>query len=263
MIIRQEDLRALNSITKYPSIPTYHSLDPANGNLIEDRVTTFPDTVIGTEKIDGTNGRIIVIPGGGYIIGSREELLYASGDLLTNPALGIVEALRPVAEKARGFASPNLQVFYLEVYGGKIGKAAKYYSRDGQRTGCRLFDHSRIDEMVVNELLTWPAEDIARWRDDDPKLFVSEGWLGFAAEQLGVELAPRLFELEPQQLPQTLDDCVEFLKTHVPTTRVALDDEPRGDVAEGIVLRTEDRSTVAKMRFEDYLRTLRRRGSQS
>jgi hypothetical protein len=29
--VRTADLRALNSLTKYPSIPTYHALDPRNG----------------------------------------------------------------------------------------------------------------------------------------------------------------------------------------------------------------------------------------
>lgn len=78
--VRAVDLGGLNSLTKYPSIPTYHSLDPSNGNLLDDRVG-FTAPVIGTEKIDGTNARIISLPDGSYLLGSREELLYAKGDL--------------------------------------------------------------------------------------------------------------------------------------------------------------------------------------
>ena len=29
--LRDADLTAVNSLTKYPSIPTFHTLDPANG----------------------------------------------------------------------------------------------------------------------------------------------------------------------------------------------------------------------------------------
>ncbi len=37
--LRETDLAKLNSLTKYPSIPTYHALDPKNGSLLE-QVTT-------------------------------------------------------------------------------------------------------------------------------------------------------------------------------------------------------------------------------
>lgn len=65
----------------------------------------FNGPVTLTEKVDGTNSRIIVLPDGSYLIGSREELLYARGDLIGNPALGIVDALRDVAENLRTTAS--------------------------------------------------------------------------------------------------------------------------------------------------------------
>jgi hypothetical protein len=91
--LRSVDLTALNSLTKYPSIPTHHELDPKNGGLLES-ATAFVGSVIGTEKVDGTNGRIIVLPDGNWIIGSREELLHARGDVIANPALGIATALK-------------------------------------------------------------------------------------------------------------------------------------------------------------------------
>lgn len=72
--VRNMDLSALNSLTKYPSIPTYHDLDPANGSLLNTTVA-YTGPVIGTEKIDGTNSRIVSLPDGTYILGSREEFL--------------------------------------------------------------------------------------------------------------------------------------------------------------------------------------------
>lgn len=63
--MRAADLRAVNSLTKYPSIPTYHALDPGNGGLLDDAIP-FMGRVIGTEKVDGTNARIILLQDGNY-----------------------------------------------------------------------------------------------------------------------------------------------------------------------------------------------------
>jgi hypothetical protein len=61
--VREVDSSALNSLTKYPSIPTYHTLDAGNGGLLETSID-FEGRVIGTEKVHGTNSRIISLPGG-------------------------------------------------------------------------------------------------------------------------------------------------------------------------------------------------------
>lgn len=95
-----EDLRAINSLTKYPSILTYHAL--GDRGRVSDRVQVDfgTDPVLVTEKIDGTNARIICRDGD-YLIGSREELLHARGDRVHNPAMGIVDAMRPIADRMR------------------------------------------------------------------------------------------------------------------------------------------------------------------
>jgi hypothetical protein len=54
-----------------------------------EEATAFAGTVIATEKVDGTNSRVICLPDGCSLLGSREELLYGKGDLIGNPALGI------------------------------------------------------------------------------------------------------------------------------------------------------------------------------
>lgn len=68
--VRTASLRAVNSMTKYPSIPTYHALDTKNGCLLGETVP-LAGPVILTEKVDGTNARIIALPDGSWIIGSR------------------------------------------------------------------------------------------------------------------------------------------------------------------------------------------------
>ena len=61
--IRQTDLGKLNSMTKYPSILTYHTLGD-KGVLRETVQVPFAGRVLGTEKVDGTNCRLIFCPDG-------------------------------------------------------------------------------------------------------------------------------------------------------------------------------------------------------
>ncbi len=139
--VRTVDLAKLNSLTKYPSILTYHTLDPRNGGLLEE-ATAFAGTVICTEKVDGTNSRVICLPDDCYLLGSREELLYGKGDLIGNPALGIVDALKEIADRLYDGGRAEITVYYFEVFGGKVTANSKQYcsrsrrrkSRNGART---------------------------------------------------------------------------------------------------------------------------------
>ncbi|MFH8472873.1 RNA ligase family protein [Streptomyces sp. NPDC018000] len=250
-MIRAIDLAALNTATKYPSIPTYHALDPKNGGLIEETVDFNGDVYL-TEKVDGTNGRIISFPNGDYVLGSREELLYARGDLIGNPALGIADALRPLADRVTPPAE-GIRILYLEVYGGKVTAASREYT--GNRTvGYRLFDSAD----VPLEVLEWPRARISNWREDGGQRFLSEYELAQSAKAQDIELVPRLATVDAGGLPTGIAEMQTFLTEHLPVTRVALD-ESAGGHPEGIVLRNGDRSVIAKARFQDYRRTLKRR----
>lgn len=123
--LRSCDLGKLNSMTKYPSIPTYHALGD-RGTLLEQTVN-FDGEVILTEKVDGTNSRIVLLPDGNFVLGSREELLFAKGDLIGNPALGIVNALKDVANSLMPLKN-SITVVFLELYGGRITAASKQYT---------------------------------------------------------------------------------------------------------------------------------------
>lgn len=253
--VRSTDLAKLNSLTKYPSIPTYHTLDPRNGALGEE-VIPFAGTVLGTEKVDGTNARVICLPDGSYLLGSREELLYARGDLIGNPAQGIVEALKAQAEQLGVTVDPTaIVVYYFEVYGGKVSSASKQYT-GAQRVGHRLFDVVRLPDYQVH-LARSPAE-IASWREAGGQPFVDETELRAIADQQALALTPRILEIAAEELPRTIEAVLAFLREALPRTRCALDDEA-GNRAEGLVIRALDRSRIAKLRFEDYERTLRRR----
>lgn len=251
--MRSVDLAALNSATKYPSIPTYHAM--GEKGRLTDEVTGFTGRVVLTEKVDGTSARIIAFPDGGFILGSREELLHAKGDLIANPTLGIVAALADQAATLPPPGADGVRVYFLEVYGGSVGSAAKQYT--GHRAvGYRLFDAASIPA----EILDRPREQISSWRQDGGQVFWSENDLAHLSRLSGIEQTPRLGGIDAADLPTSIEDTDAFLSRWLPHTRVALDDDA-GGAAEGIVLRTVDRSVIAKARVEDYRRTIKHRAT--
>lgn len=252
-----EDLARLNSATKYPSIDTYHTLDPnGKGSLLEARMLFDGDEVILTEKINGANARIIVMPDGDFYIGSREELLHARGDRVWNTQQNIVDSLKDLAERGLYPAGTGvIKTFYLEVFGGGIGQGYKNYTTSKVVTSYRLFDIS----LVPMSVLDMPREQIASWREHAGQEWATEEQLEITDGVENLTLTPRLGVVRrPEFLPRTIDETLEWLTKLLPTTSVALDDSARGG-AEGIVLRTPDRVTIAKAKFEDYERTIRRR----
>lgn len=254
-------LAELNSATKYPSIETYHVLGE-KGRLTE-TVGPFAgiesgEDVVLTEKVDGTNIRIVLLPDGDWFIGMREELIYAKGDRIVPTALnGAVHVAIPYAKHAAkwqavygGQYPKHAQVFFFEVYGSKIGAAAKNYTK-GTEMGARLFDVA----FVPLDMFDKPREEIASWRDHGGQTFATEETVLRAAEVLKMSCTPRLGTVMSDSLPTTLEGTLDWLREALPVTQVTLDQDLRSP-AEGIVLRTKDRSRIAKARFEDYTRTL-------
>ncbi|MFE1476516.1 RNA ligase family protein [Streptomyces cyaneofuscatus] len=242
------DLDALNSATKYPPIATYHEIDRG---ILLDNVMPFSNDVVLTEKVDGTNARVIVLPDGDYVIGSREDLLHARGDRVLNPVQSIVPALRPLAERLTA-PTAGIRVYFFEVYGDKITKASKQYT-GSRAVGFRLFDVAVVDAAV----LELPRPAISSWRENGGQQFLAEEDLALMAKENGIELTPRLGRVPADQLPTDLAGMQDFLASRLPGTLVALDDAAGGR-PEGIVLRTMDRSVIAKARVEDYARTMQR-----
>ena len=74
---------------------------------------------------------------------------------------------------------------------------------------------------------------------------------------IGFQPVPALFDTDASQLSTDLTAVYEFLLTF-PSSRCKLDEEANG-IPEGVVVRSPDRSRIAKLRREDYERTLKRR----
>ncbi|MBY0524418.1 MAG: RNA ligase family protein [Gemmataceae bacterium] len=256
--IRRVDLGKLNSLTKSPLILTYHTL--GDKGVLQDKVQIpFTGRVIGTEKVDGTNTRLIFCPDGSALVGSREDLLWERRDLIGNPAMGIVEAVKDTVQRLfETLCGPErIAVYFLEVYGRHIGSGAKNYTRDG-KVGFRLFDVVVIDNF--EEVLAWPAEQIAHWRDNGGQNYVDADRLVGLAKDGGFEPVPALFDLDAAHLPTSLEDTQRFL-LDFERSRCTLDEGADG-VPEGVVVRSPDRKSIAKIRREDYERTLKRRKKQ-
>lgn len=262
MKLRMIDPGRLNSATKYPSIPTYHEMGDG-GRFIDEVQVPFDegDELLVTEKIDGANGRIILFPDGAYVIGSRKELLYARGDLIHNAAQGIVDGVRDVAEqiaKTPNHFPDHVFVLYVEVYGGDVGKNARQYTSD-RTIGFRLFDVVRFRrEDLAHLVFDQDREQIARWRKNVGQPFVDEKALKGISSIFKVPAVPRITPLL-HPLPTSVASTLEWLRLVLPnrSSRAMLEDDAGGR-AEGVVVRTPDRSKIAKLRFQDYERTLKK-----
>jgi hypothetical protein len=253
--IRQVDLGKLNSMTKYPSILTYHALGE-KGVLRESVQIPFEGRIIGTEKVDGTNARLIFCPDQSVLVGSREDLLWERRDLIGNPAMGIVEAVKETVHRlVEPLCLPGqIAVYFVEVYGRSIGGGAKNYTKEG-KVSFRLFDVVIIDDF--DEMFGWPADRIAHWRDNGGQKYVHADEIVKIAGEIGFQPVPALFDMDAAQLPTDLAGTYEFLLAF-PSSRCKLDEEANG-TPEGVVVRSPDRSRIAKLRREDYERTLKRR----
>lgn len=273
-------LGRLNSATKYPSILTYHEM--GNKGRLTDKVQIpFDDgeELFVTEKIDGTNTRIIVFPhekdgtlphGADYMIGSREDILHAYSDRVINEAMGIVRTSLPVARLLLDYYRHDartkdcVQVYYGEAYGHGIGKNGNRYTSKGE-TGFRVFD---IAEFVLEELealLGKEREEISQWRQRggqefvgvdrirDHAFHVNQNAVNNLEEDPQLVVVPRLHPLVP--IPKTLEAAKEWVSFFGVYSTAVLDDNAQG-MFEGVVVRTKDRKKIAKLRVEDYARTL-------
>lgn len=247
------NLARINSLTKYPSIPTYHALGE-KGRLTSALNVEFTGDIHITEKIDGTNVRLVCTPEG-VLIGSREDLLWATGDLIHNPALGIVDTVREFAHalRTRAFDQP-IVVLYGEVYGHGVGAAAKQYATTSGTRGFRLFEVCQIPEDVLRHALSRPLEQIAAWREHGGQTFLVTAALDALATEVGCERVPDGGIYSSATWPRELAATQAFLRSFA-TSKARLDAGASGR-AEGIVVRTTDRQKIAKLRFEDYERTL-------
>lgn len=257
--VTADQINNLNSATKYPSILTYHELDP-KGNLTDQVQVPFTGEVILTEKIDGTNTRVILFPDGDFVIGSKEELLYARGDRILNGTLGIVENVISVAESLP-HSPGHVTVFYLETYGGNIN-GFKQYTRQRQFS-TMVFDVADFSLRLFGELMEMPRSQVASWRDHGNQPFLPWHMVDSLCVNTETTCVPMLGFMD--SMPEGVEETHEFMRNWFPirqdraVTYAELDNQPGW--TEGIVARSADRKTIAKLRFESYIKALQTKAS--
>lgn len=243
----------INTLTKYPSILTLHSFGE-KGKLTDKFTTDIQgEKMFATEKVDGTNVRIICL-GGQYLIGSREVILHYGTDFYWDETMDIVNQFYEL--KIPTIHTETLTVIYGELYGGKTSLAKNYGK---EKYGFRVFDIAEIPDLNI---LEQPIEKISAWRESTLDSSVNEtlkyGQSFLTRSQL--QEYSTLYDIVPE-IPFELGDMshrVIFynLNKFLPQTLVGLTDTALGK-PEGVVLRNENRTKIVKLRFEDYEKTLK------
>ena len=259
-------LKALNSMTKYPSILTYHNLGD-KGSLVDSLVedTKFGDRdVYITEKIDGTNSRAVIFTDNtgsveDYLIGSREDLLHAKGDRIIIDTLGIVANMKDIVAAIELLGENKLEpnkmyCVYGETYGGKINAHKQYSGHNA--FGLRIFDMFKMDIEKVKEMVEWDAAVISSWREHAGQPFVSVDELEEFCNEYFLVRVPYLKVIKGTEIPETLQGVWDWMQAY--KNSVAAIDANALGMSEGIVVRYSDRSLIRKIRFEDYMRTKKR-----
>lgn len=252
-LIEKYGKQKINTLTKYPSILTLHKFGE-KGKLTSDFTTNIQgEQMFASEKIDGTNVRIICY-GNEYLIGSREFILHHNQDMYFDPAQGIVEGIKNLQVKIPSYRK-YLTVIYGEFFGGKTSSNSKQYGTD--KVGFRCFDIAVFKDLSV---LDKSLEEISMWRERETDKGIVYGQNFFKFKDLNtlcnmieIEAVPLVdFELGDMSHRTILEN----LKKFIPSTNVALS-ELAQKKPEGIILRNADRSKIVKIRYEDYERTLR------
>jgi len=89
--------------------------------------------------------------------------------------------------------------------------------------------------------------------------FYSDGEIDALAAELRVDRVPVLAASPP---PTSVADTYDWLRAVMVQSLARLDPEAPGE-PEGVVVRTPDRRKIAKIRFEDYARTMKERAKSS
>ncbi len=253
-LIQKYGKAKINTLTKYPSILTLHNIGE-RGVLLDTLTTDIQgEYLYATEKIDGTNVRIILY-GNEYLIGARETILHYYTDLYYDTDINIVDNLYKLAIPS--LFPKNVEQFtviYGELFGGNIGPA-KQYGKDA--VGFRVFDIAVYNEL--ESILEMPIERISSWREREADKGIIYGQ-NFLDQAECESLFPQFNYVPAIPFNMTMDlsheTVLNSLKKFLPETNVALTDKALKR-PEGVVLRNGDRSKIVKVRYEDYERTLR------
>ncbi len=253
-LIEKYGKEKINTLTKYPSILTLHKFGE-RGRFTDEITTNIEgETMFASEKIDGTNVRIICY-GNEFLVGSRNNILHYSKDFYWDETMGIVNQF--YEKKLPTLQTDKLTIIFGELFGGKVTANSKDYGKEEH--GFRVFDLAIIEDLNI---LEEPNTAISNWRESslnssiDETLKYGQGFVDLdKLKSYNFDLVPQIeFKIENFEHQTVLDS----LETYISKTNVALTETARGG-AEGVILRNHNRTKIVKLRFDDYRRTLKPR----
>lgn len=251
-LIEKYGKEKINTLTKYPSILTLHKFGERGRFTNEITTNIEGETMFASEKIDGTNVRIICY-GNDFLVGSRNNILHYSKDFYWDESMGIVNQF--YEKKLPILQTDKLTIIFGELFGGKITANSKDYGKEDH--GYRVFDIAIIEDLdILKESIT----AISNWRESsldsskDDTLKYGQGFLNLdELKSYNFGLVPQIeFEIENFEHQTVLNS----LEKYISKTNVQLTESARGGT-EGVILRNHDRTKIVKLRFEDYRRTLK------
>lgn len=252
-----------NSLTKYPSIMTYHKMGKG---ILEEKIN-MPEqdrdqNVYISEKIDGINMRILIL-NGDYVIGSREEFIYAKGDRAVSPNIkdyiGYMISTAEDLIRSKAIKRDVLYCIYGELYGSKIQSAWKRYTSSKDTYGYRIFD---VWDMPVLEFATMydsmTPDAASNWRESNRQPWYDVYALSSFVEATNLDTVPYIKHDSLKNIPEDKEGAFLYLLDFQKTI-IDLDGSKKNCTdAEGIVIRTENRDYISKLRFADYAKTFRK-----
>lgn len=262
-IIETGNLPKLDSLTKYPSILTYHNLGQKGGmvdSLVDDK--RFEGKVEITEKVDGTNFRLVVLgddKSNDFLVGKRDSLLYAKGDRIMTESLvqTVLDSCKPYLDYIEKSPVSSLYVIFGEVYGDNVQRGAKQYCGSEKRKGFRVFDVAVFSQEDLDEVFSYDLHKIAAWREAGMNKFMDTSSLADFCNRHHLERTPIWGEIDASEIPVQVEETLDWMEKNFTQSRSTFGEKPENanplfGRAEGIVIRTPDRSMIRKLRFEDY-----------
>jgi hypothetical protein len=247
------DSRKLNALTRYPVVPTYHV--PGAQNCPTGRVKVSfaqePDLIF-SEKIAGHSIRII-LTSQGYFVGNKTEILAWNEDIATLPTNPILEGMQENANNFHQMYAPKgegVKVLFGVFFGGSSHPHSRQYTGgDSQLNSFRLSDAFNLSPEEFSNLLSQSPEQIGEWRENNQQPFFSEA----ALLGLGIPVNPRLLGNHPPINPTATHT---WMKQILPKSKASLNYQAAGK-PNGILIRTPNRSKIAKLSFAEYEKLLK------
>ncbi len=247
----------INSFTKYPSILTYHHLGIKGGLKDELIDGGFPDsqTLEITEKVDGTNGRLVFF-NGDYLIGQRERFEYARGDRVINSE--VVDPIKQALRSYIDYGDDMFTVIYGEVYGHRIQDGSKIYCADNNnQRKCRVFD---VWQMAIDDVDKYLSDasnqQITFDREHNIQPWFSTEKLDEFCKEYDIDRTPIWMTIYSNDMPRGAVETKSWIEDNFKESHAIIGNGTGSNQkfarAEGIVVRTQDRSVIRKLRFEDY-----------